>query len=559
MMARALIKRQPKYLPAVLSLPAKMTVGRGAEGAEKDGGGKSRVIDSAGAAWHMFGSVWNNLDGYEENCDELKYGVRMLRNNQLKHAKAHLLLVLAKQREALLPRLFSLLALVHFLSLEYFESEYYVKKGLQLTASSAAIHEHFLNCLLLIERHAGILGPMPRIRVIFQDASKPGDGAIPTRSINNQEDNMHHIFENKYLLDMCLPNTPYRQLRLCRHYFGQESFLGCIDRTKLYFADYSVFCVYLFQNMLYLYDLNSVMRVDINWEAVCDELALILDENKKVLQMNAGTDKEKRLWWHKRGALDDRLGRLIRKVALSFKIKTKDKLVLILDENTIHFPFECVFNREAYRVGSLETLFDRAGCLVSSPRSLNAKADTAECGHGDRKNRTHALLKSFYLLDADNNLANTRTTLSEFFRNVSISNLRGVDGRGLTKRESKELATVDLFMYFGHGSGRKHFDLQFILPWMLFLFGCSSCRLLSKPNFRYNGHLLNHLNKGRAILGTLWDITDKDLDRFTIGFLTDFFRGKQVGVASRNNSSLFKLRYINGAALVIYGLPSNTG
>lgn len=67
------------------------------------------------------------------------------------------------------------------------------------------------------------------------------------------------------------------------------------------------------------------------------------------------------------------------------------------------------------------------------------------------------------------------------------------------------------------------------------------------------------------VLGNLWDVTDKDIDKFSeelfekMGFRcnTDDLNGNSLSVsyAVSKSRGVCHLRYLNGAAPVIYGLP----
>lgn len=65
------------------------------------------------------------------------------------------------------------------------------------------------------------------------------------------------------------------------------------------------------------------------------------------------------------------------------------------------------------------------------------------------------------------------------------------------------------------------------------------------------------------VLGNLWDVTDKDIDLFTISLFEKLnivnkkenAENKRVDIACRESRNVCKLRYLNGAAPVVYGLP----
>jgi separase len=128
-----------------------------------------------------------------------------------------------------------------------------------------------------------------------------------------------------------------------------------------------------------------------------------------------------------------------------------------------------------------------------------------------------------------------------------------------------------LFRYFGHGGGdayvtasairRLHGSSQCSAS---FLIGCSSGKIKKLGKFCSEGTFLNYLHAGCPImLVNLWDVTDKDIDKFTeslfdkIGLWCSKENGQSENLAEAVNSSrdVCFLRHLNGAAPVVYGLP----
>lgn len=96
-------------------------------------------------------------------------------------------------------------------------------------------------------------------------------------------------------------------------------------------------------------------------------------------------------------------------------------------------------------------------------------------------------------------------------------------------------------MYCGHGAGAAFHGLQdtttnttttssssnnnnTLLP-AAFLWGCSSGRLTSRGEHDPMGPVLSYLCHGAPyfVLGNLWDVTDRDLDRLTIEVIRQIF------------------------------------
>lgn len=65
----------------------------------------------------------------------------------------------------------------------------------------------------------------------------------------------------------------------------------------------------------------------------------------------------------------------------------------------------------------------------------------------------------------------------------------------------------------------------------------------------------NSFPSSATILGCLWDVTDRDIDGLTFFLLEQLKAGASLGDALRYGRELCKLKCLNGAAPVIYGLP----
>lgn len=178
-----------------------------------------------------------------------------------------------------------------------------------------------------------------------------------------------------------------------------------------------------------------------------------------------------------------------------------------------------------------------------------------------------------YILNPGGDLRQTEAFFSERLR----PQWRGIIGRPPQEQEFLEsLSSSNLFMYFGHGGGDAYVKGSHIrsLPQVApsFLIGCSSGRIKTLGPFCPEGTFLNYLYAGcPTILVNLWDVTDKDIDKFTDCMLTrlnlyqdsgkendengDNVEGGNLGEAVDEARQVCFLRHLNGAAPVIYGLP----
>ncbi|KAG9234260.1 peptidase family C50-domain-containing protein [Amylocarpus encephaloides] len=248
--------------------------------------------------------------------------------------------------------------------------------------------------------------------------------------------------------------------------------------------------------------------------------------------------------------------------------------VLILDKALHAFPWEsipCMIGQAVSRLPSLGCLRERILLQQDEERG-----DSREGQYVDRNSGA-------YVLNPSGDLKNTQATFRK-----SLQALKEWDGT--IEREPSEariqinLASKDIFLYFGHGSGAQYIRAKEIRKLercsVAFLMGCSSGTLSEVGEFEPYGPAMNYMHAGcPALVATLWDVTDKDIDRFakTTFENWDLFekednksekkgKGRKKGQASvKQRQSLIEavskgreachLRYLNAAAVCVYGVP----
>ncbi|KAL2825714.1 peptidase family C50-domain-containing protein [Aspergillus pseudoustus] len=232
--------------------------------------------------------------------------------------------------------------------------------------------------------------------------------------------------------------------------------------------------------------------------------------------------------------------------------------VLVLDKSLHLFPWEslpCLQGLPVCRVPSLECLRDRV------LQFRNSKGTSLGI---DRRN-------GIYFLNPTGDLQTTQAT---FEKDLSrLDGWSGVVERQPTEEEFKDgLESKSLFLYFGHGSGAQYIRGRTVKRLdrcaVTFLMGCSSGTLTEAGEYEPYGTPMNYLQAGSpALVATLWDVTDKDIDRFAKATFEDWGLlgacGEAVGedakvaldaAVSRSRQSCV-LKYLNGAAPVVYGIP----
>lgn len=471
--------------------------------------------------------IWNDLSGYKNfqfmknEMDRFKrilIVIEMIEECKLKDAKSELLILIENADKDQKLIIYNLMSYIHFLSLEFHESIMYINLFLEL--ATGFDWEFGFNCKLFLERQASIPSLCPFVYVDFSDLKS---------KIGSDENLISKYFENKYLIRDILSESMQRVVLYNKVYCNKRQIRMFFAGFKNVVPGYSILFLFTNKDRLYIYDmLNEAVQISIEWKEIVEEFEEVMQNNREILAMNVVSVEDKKYWWSTRIKLDQCLEKLLKKLKSMIDVEVRDRIMFVLDDSVAYFPFECVFEKPALRILSQDLTFQTSTFDVKS---------------------------IFYLLDPANNLDSTRKTILEYFESKNFGVLlRGVVGRVLKPEEVRSMDKIELFMYFGHGSGKKYFDFSENKPKALFLFGCSSCRLLKVENFKSNGFCLKHIKKRRIVLGNLWDVTDKDLDKYTMAILEDFFQEKDIIESIFINRNICKLKYLNSAALVLYGV-----
>lgn len=211
-----------------------------------------------------------------------------------------------------------------------------------------------------------------------------------------------------------------------------------------------------------------------------------------------------------------------------------------------------------------------------------------------------------YILNPSNDLINTQATLSPLL-SQHLPDFQHLINQAPTEPHFQSfLTTSPILLYFGHGAGTQYIRGRTIrrmekcaVTWLM---GCSSVKLTECGVYDSYGVPWHYMHGGSpAVVGTLWDVTDRDIDRFAVkglgewGLLDadgidekfwgrskkDKISGKGKGKAKAescedkrgggvkekkkkplsldqavaNARDVCLLRYLNGAAPVVYGVP----
>uniref|UniRef100_A0A6J0SG72 separase n=1 Tax=Pogona vitticeps TaxID=103695 RepID=A0A6J0SG72_9SAUR len=224
-------------------------------------------------------------------------------------------------------------------------------------------------------------------------------------------------------------------------------------------------------------------------------------------------------------------------------------VVLVLDKHLQKLPWEnipCLRGQSVTRLPSLRFLLSY---------SLAKKYQEETVLHqGVNSSNT------FYVLNPHTNLPGTEKIFRDWFQSEPgwtgvVGEVPGADQVPLALEER------DLYIYAGHGAGARFVDsiLKVDCRAVALLFGCSSAALAVQGNLEGNGAILKFLMAGcPLVLGNLWDVTDRDIDRYMEALLKNWLKAGsgapllQYVIQSRQAP---RLKYMIGAAPIAYGLP----
>jgi separase len=208
-------------------------------------------------------------------------------------------------------------------------------------------------------------------------------------------------------------------------------------------------------------------------------------------------------------------------------------VVLVLDKRLQAFPWEnlpCLEQISVSRVGSMLSLRD---CIAA----MHTQRDADGRHMISRKSGA-------FILNPSSDLTSTQSTLEPALSKAAA--LKGADWSSIVNRAPSEedfkstLENSALTLYFGHGAGSQYIRPRTIKKLercseVVWLMGCSSGAVTEYGELEPQAVPLAYLNAGMkkvpsssskdessqsnkclSIVATLWDVTDKDIDRFSL-------------------------------------------
>ncbi|KAG1731550.1 peptidase family C50-domain-containing protein [Suillus lakei] len=234
---------------------------------------------------------------------------------------------------------------------------------------------------------------------------------------------------------------------------------------------------------------------------------------------------------------------------------------LVLDHNVQGVPWESIpvlRGQSVSRIPSVSFLLDRVRLASIENRSE---------GVVDRISVDPR--KTFFVLNPSGDLKGTEGRFKPWLEQMRSVGWEGIIGRPPSEQQFLDaLERKDLVVYFGHGGGEQYVRSHKIrhLPRCAatMLWGCSSGSLKEMGDFDRVGTPFNYMLAGCPLLvANLWDVTDRDIDKFSQAVFDSLrltpTRGEEQGMsvvtAIAQAREACKLKYLTGAAPVVYGIP----
>ncbi|XP_053408067.1 uncharacterized protein LOC123559936 [Mercenaria mercenaria] len=231
--------------------------------------------------------------------------------------------------------------------------------------------------------------------------------------------------------------------------------------------------------------------------------------------------------------------------------KDNQHKILILDKTVQHLPWESIpilSDKSVSRMPCLSHMVTQLNNLQTQKKSVFLK------GVNPRN--------TFYILNPDSDLPRTQDFFKDWFE--SEKGWTGVIGcRPSSEQFIDALTNKDFLIFCGHGSGGRIFSSDEIEKLtaraVTMLMGCSSGRLLVKGQLEPSGMMISYFLAGcPSMVANLWDVTDKDIDKFTENLIKTWMssnHGTYLTKLVQSSRAVCKLKYLNGLAPVVYGLP----
>ncbi|KAI3654592.1 hypothetical protein MP228_000646 [Amoeboaphelidium protococcarum] len=249
-----------------------------------------------------------------------------------------------------------------------------------------------------------------------------------------------------------------------------------------------------------------------------------------------------------------------------------EHVVLILDKYLLQLPIESMpmFRQQSVsRVISMRHLQDLLEISRDFDKWSLSPSDSAMLCQNP---------KSAYVLNPSGDLKATEERLNPILSSSSdLNRLAHLSDHSIEEC----LRDNHLYMYFGHGNGDSFYKSQALThvtqSAVALLFGCSSARLKDYRCFDPYGSVVDFIMANSPlVVGNLWDVTDKELDKLSVQILLragilknsdikgTYFESLQmeenclvvsITQAVALSRDQVRLPHLTGASMICYGIP----
>ncbi|AEO69508.1 uncharacterized protein THITE_2146478 [Thermothielavioides terrestris NRRL 8126] len=221
--------------------------------------------------------------------------------------------------------------------------------------------------------------------------------------------------------------------------------------------------------------------------------------------------------------------------------------ILILDKALHIFPWESLPCMQGLAVSRVPSLACLRRLLLDRHQPSSPPNDSSSPDRPIREGHHVSPSRGTYILNPSGDLTSTQSTFAQpLATHLPSPAWKQITGRPPTEEEFAAAlagntsenadaaadgygAGAGVVLYFGHGSGAQYIRGRTVRRLdprcraAVLLMGCASAALAHAGAFEPAGPVWNYLLAGcPAVVGTLWDVTDRDVDRFAAGVLEEW-------------------------------------
>jgi hypothetical protein len=283
------------------------------------------------------------------------------------------------------------------------------------------------------------------------------------------------------------------------------------------------------------------------------QLENILAKNKELITTASmgASEYSVPLFWDDRKRVDEELGMFVGQLEEIFFARNKDAVEFLKSLKTplVNLVLPNLF---------LGLPFESFPCLIH----LNCMRVIAGVMTRDRVKPHTPPSSLFYVVNPGGDCAKTETAIVPSLRSAGWTGHQG--SPTLSDKELiAQLRSASVFLFSGHGGGEKHWSGSSIqrigrgthrAPRIVHLMGCSSAKPYGDHSAPFCTPFHYLLGGSEFVVGTLWDVLGRELDRVTLGLVetTDLSSAEALGEALSRSKQRAKLEYLSGASFVVY-------